>query len=116
MLNNARVTDAVVREMMGCLAADGWMLITEPTREYTEMLISQAFMMTRPEDDRKNSDSTFMSVEQWLEVLRRAGALQVKVLPDPDHVLDALGQKLFIVRKGTHAEMQPYFMQSGQCC
>ncbi|MBY9080394.1 Gfo/Idh/MocA family oxidoreductase [Paenibacillus sp. HN-1] len=115
MLNNARDTDAVVREMMGCLANDGWMLITEPTREYTEMLISQAFMMTRPEDDRQNSDSTFMSVEQWLEVMRKAGAPLVKVLPDSDHALAPLGQKLFIVRKGSHAEMQPYFMQSGQC-
>ncbi|MEK5023508.1 bifunctional Gfo/Idh/MocA family oxidoreductase/class I SAM-dependent methyltransferase [Paenibacillus sp. FSL M7-1046] len=112
MLNNARDTDAVVRELTGCLAPGGWMLITEPTREYTEMLISQAFMMTRPEDDRKNSDTTFMSVEQWLEVFRKAQVLHVTSLPGGRHALAPLGQKLFIVRKGTDAEVQPHFVQS----
>lgn len=113
MLNNARDTDAVVRELAGCLAPGGWMLITEPTREYTEMLISQAFMMTKPDDDRKNSDTTFMSVEQWLKVFRNSQDLHVISLPDEQHALAPLGQKLFIVRKGNDAEVQPHFVQSG---
>jgi len=100
MLNNARDTDAVVQNLMHCLVPGGWMLITEPTREYSEMLISQAFMMTRPADDRQSTQTTFMSVPQWLDVFRRANASEVRVLPDERHALAPLGQQLFIVRKG----------------
>lgn len=101
MLNNARNTDRAVRDLLQCLAPGGTMLITEPVREFAEMLISQAFMMSRPEDDRKNTDSTFLNVAQWLDVFRRAGAEAASVQPDDAHPLAPLGQKLFVVRKGS---------------
>jgi SAM-dependent methyltransferase len=101
MLNNVRDTDRAIREIMQCLAPGGTILITEPVREFVEMLISQAFMMTSPEDDRKNTDSTFMNVDQWLDVFRRAGAEVAAVLPGETHPLAPLGQKLFVARKGT---------------
>ncbi|GAC43841.1 bifunctional Gfo/Idh/MocA family oxidoreductase/class I SAM-dependent methyltransferase [Paenibacillus popilliae] len=110
MLNNARDTDGVVQGLMECLVPGGVMLITEPVREFTEMLISQAFMMTPPEDDRKNTNTTFMSVQQWRDVFRRAGAQEVTALPDEAHPLAPLGQKLFAVRKGKDAEVQPHFV------
>lgn len=110
MLNNARDTDKVIQGLMQSLVPGGWMLITEPIREFTEMLISQAFMMTRPEDDRQRSNTTFMSVKQWLDVFYQAGAREVAALPDEQHPLAPLGQKLFVVRKGTDAEMQPHFV------
>lgn len=110
MLNNARDTDRVIQSLMKCLVPGGVMLITEPVGEFTEMLISQAFMMTRPEDDRKNTNTTFMSVQQWLDVFRRAGAQEVTALPDEAHPLAPLGQKLFTVRKGKDAEVQPHFV------
>ncbi|WP_371373272.1 Gfo/Idh/MocA family oxidoreductase [Sporomusa aerivorans] len=100
MLNNARDTDKVIQDLIESLVPGGWLLITEPTREFTEMLISQAFMMTRPEDDRKNTQTTFLSVQQWREVFRRAGAEAVAALPAESHPLAPLGQKLFVVRKG----------------
>lgn len=99
MLNNARDTDQVIQGLLQSLVPGGKMLITEPIREFPEMLISQAFMMTSPEDDRKNTRTTFMSVKQWQEVFRRAGAQEVMTLPDERHPLAPLGQKLFIVRK-----------------
>ncbi|ERI11047.1 bifunctional Gfo/Idh/MocA family oxidoreductase/class I SAM-dependent methyltransferase [Aneurinibacillus aneurinilyticus] len=101
MLNNARDTDKVIQGLMQILVPEGWMLITEPTREFPEMLISQAFMMTHPEDDRRNTQTTFMYTKQWLDVFYRAGAQEVMALPDEDHPLAPLGQKLFVVKKGT---------------
>ncbi|GIQ70290.1 methyltransferase [Xylanibacillus composti] len=100
MLNNARDTDRIVQDLLECLVPGGWLLVTEPVKEFTEMLISQAFMMTVPEDDRRNTNTTFMSVGQWLDVFDRAGAREVTVLPDESHPLAPLGQKLFAVRKG----------------
>lgn len=106
MLNNASDTDQVIQGLMQCLAPGGWLLITEPTREFLEMLISQAFMMTPPTDARKHSQTTFLSVRQWLDVFERAGAGEIAVLPDEEHPLAPLGQKLFIIRKPTAAEAQ----------
>jgi SAM-dependent methyltransferase len=103
MLNNARDTDKTIQGLMQSLVPGGWMLITEPTREFMEILISQAFMMTRPEDDRKNTKTTFLSVKQWLDVFHQAGAQEVVTLPDEEHPLAHLGQKLFVVRKGKDA-------------
>ncbi|MDK8183096.1 bifunctional Gfo/Idh/MocA family oxidoreductase/class I SAM-dependent methyltransferase [Paenibacillus sp. UMB4589-SE434] len=110
MLNNARDTDKVVQGLMQVLVPGGWMLITEPTREFVEMLISQAFMMTVPEDDRQLTQTTFMSVHQWLEVFQLAGADEVAAFPDEAHPLAPLGQKLFVVRKGLDAEVQPHIV------
>jgi thiazolinyl imide reductase len=100
MLNNARDTDKVIQGFMQSLVPGGWMLITEPIREFLEMLISQAFMMACPEDDRKNTKTTFMCVKQWLDVFQQAGAQKVVTLPYEDHPLAPLGQKLFVVQKG----------------
>ncbi|MDR0270436.1 bifunctional Gfo/Idh/MocA family oxidoreductase/class I SAM-dependent methyltransferase [Paenibacillus sp.] len=100
MLNNASHTDQIIKSLMHSLAPGGWMFITEPIRESLEMLISQAFMMNRPEDERRNTNTTFMSVKQWMDVFHRAGAHQVMALPEEDHPLAPFGQKLFIVRKG----------------
>lgn len=105
MLNNARHIEQTVARMMQCLMPGGWLLITEPTRECVEMLISQAFMMTHPEDDRQNGQTNFMTVTQWSAVFQRAGASEITVFPAKGHPLAPLGQQLFIVRKGTNAEM-----------
>ncbi|MCR8985816.1 bifunctional Gfo/Idh/MocA family oxidoreductase/class I SAM-dependent methyltransferase [Brevibacillus laterosporus] len=105
MLNNARDTDQVIRNLMQSLVPGGWLIITEPTREFVEMLISQAFMMTPPEDDRKNTQSTFMSVQQWTDVIQGAGAKEFVILPNEEHPLAPLGQKLFIIRKEADADV-----------
>lgn len=99
VLNNALDTDRTVRRLLRALRPGGWLLMTEPTGEFPEMLISQAFMMTRPEDGRKDADSTFMTERQWREVFRRAGAGKVLVFPGENHALAPLGQKMMAVNK-----------------
>ncbi|TKI54144.1 methyltransferase [Brevibacillus antibioticus] len=111
MLNNARDTDAVIQGLLKTLVQGGWMIITEPTREFVEMLISQAFMMTPPVDDRKNTQSTFMTVQQWLDVFERAGVKELAVLPEESHPLAPLGQKLFLIKNnidvGVRQQLSP---------
>ncbi|MFF2081292.1 Gfo/Idh/MocA family oxidoreductase [Kitasatospora sp. NPDC058162] len=99
VLNNARDTDATVGALVELLAPGGWLLVTEPTREHLEILTSQAFMMTAPEDARAKSGRTFLSPDQWLDVYAGAGVRQVRTLPAESHVLAPLGQRLFVARK-----------------
>ncbi|MBU3186313.1 bifunctional Gfo/Idh/MocA family oxidoreductase/class I SAM-dependent methyltransferase [Clostridium estertheticum] len=99
VINNALDTDVVIRGLFNLLVPGGWLLITESIHECREMLISQAFMMTSPTDDRKNTKATFMSIEQWEDVFHNAGAEEVLILPGEDHVLNLLGQKFFAVKK-----------------
>ncbi|UHA73195.1 bifunctional Gfo/Idh/MocA family oxidoreductase/class I SAM-dependent methyltransferase [Paenibacillus sp. 481] len=105
VLNNAFNTDKAVAGLVQLLVPGGWLLFTEPVREFPEILISQSFMMTQPEDDRKRSQSTFMSVKQWQDVFARAGAAEVLTLLDEAHPLAPLGQQFFAVRKKNDAEM-----------
>ncbi len=100
VLNNARDIDKVIQGLMKILAPEGWMLILEPAQEFLEILISQAFMMTPPEDNRKDTKTTFMSVKQWIDVFYQANAKKVVTLPEEEHLLAPFGQKLFIVQKG----------------
>ena len=99
VLNNAADADKSVRSLFEVVRPGGYLLITEPTREHVEILISQAFMMTPSEDERRRTDCTFLAVAQWLEVLRRAGATRVEVFPQEEHVLAPLGQRLFVVER-----------------
>ncbi|MFI9362718.1 Gfo/Idh/MocA family oxidoreductase [Kitasatospora sp. NPDC053057] len=98
VLNNARDTDATVRGLAELLVPGGWLLITEPTREHLEILASQAFMMTTPEDARAATGATFLSRRQWLDVLAAVGLDDVLTLPGEDHPLAPLGQRLFAAR------------------
>jgi thiazolinyl imide reductase len=100
VLNNARDIDKVIQGLMEILAPGGWMLILEPAQEFLEILISQAFMMTPPEDSRKDTKTTFMSLKQWMDVFYQANAKEVVALPEEEHLLAPFGQKLFIVQKG----------------
>ncbi|GAA2801140.1 hypothetical protein GCM10010441_27500 [Kitasatospora paracochleata] len=99
VLNNACDADATVRELVKLLAPGGRLLITEPTREHLEILASQAFMMTPPQDARRESGTTFLSRAQWSDVLTGAGLGDVRTLPAEDHPLAPLGQRLFAARK-----------------
>ncbi len=99
VLNNAENTDKVIEQMMNSLIKGGWLLITEPTREFLEILISQAFMMTMPEDVRKEEKTTFFTPSQWSNVFNKAGAQKIVVLPKEDNPLTPFEQKLFIVKK-----------------
>lgn len=99
VLNNAHNSETTVRWLAEALAPGGVMLITEPTREHLEILVSQAFMMTPPQDDRQRSGLRFLTANQWCDLFVRAGLQILHQLPGEQHVLAPLGQRLFIVRR-----------------
>ncbi|HDS1153837.1 TPA: Gfo/Idh/MocA family oxidoreductase [Pluralibacter gergoviae] len=105
VLNNARDSEQTVRGLAQALAPGGHMLVSEPTREHLEILISQAFMMPPPQDDRRRSGLRFLTVAQWRDLFRRAGLEVVASLPDEGHLLAPLGQRLFIVRRPPDAAL-----------
>ncbi|GAA4004636.1 hypothetical protein GCM10022247_27080 [Allokutzneria multivorans] len=98
VLNNARDADATLKRLKELLVPGGSLLIIEPTREYYEILISQAFMMTAAEDARLRSGTTFLSRQQWVEAIDRAGLSLVDVTPDDAHPLSPMSQYLFVAR------------------
>lgn len=99
MLNNVDNIDKSVQEMFRWLHDDGTIIVIEPIREFVELLVSQVFMMKPPSDDRKNSRTTFMSVKQWKDVFIKAGAEEIVVLPDENHILSPFGEVMFVVKK-----------------
>ncbi|MGC9539621.1 amino acid adenylation domain-containing protein [Streptomyces sp. UG1] len=110
VLNNARDTAAALAALRSLLVPGGLLLVTEPTREHYEILISQAFMMTGAEDLRRtdDADATFVTREQWLRLFSEAGGRNEVCLPQPGHVLEPLGQHVFAVRfKTDRAHVDP---------
>lgn len=99
VLNNAHNSETTVRWLAEALVPGGVMLITEPTREHLEILVSQAFMMNPPQDDRQRSGLRFLTADQWRDLFARAGLQLLHQLPDQYHKLAPLGQRLFIVQR-----------------
>ncbi|EHC5871741.1 Gfo/Idh/MocA family oxidoreductase [Salmonella enterica subsp. enterica serovar Eastbourne] len=99
VLNNSLNTDKTLSMLSSLLSYDGLILFSEATREHLEILSSQAFMMPQADDERKISQTHFLSVEQWKRALVRAGFINIHVFPDEDHPLSPLGQRLFVSSK-----------------
>ncbi|WP_394843133.1 class I SAM-dependent methyltransferase [Pendulispora brunnea] len=98
VLNAARDTDASIRGLTQLLQSEGWLVLTEPTREEFWVLASQAFMLGESSDGRASTDTTFLSLPQWNAVLDRAGLCRVLGLPEEGHPLHRLGHRVFVAR------------------
>ncbi|WP_173012535.1 class I SAM-dependent methyltransferase [Niveispirillum sp. SYP-B3756] len=99
-LNAARNTDASIGWLRDLLRPGGWLILTEPTREEVWVMASQAFMMGQTDDERQETQATFLSLAQWNRVLEAAGLVRVLGLPDHQHPLSRLGHRVFAARKG----------------
>ncbi|MFI8460936.1 methyltransferase [Kitasatospora sp. NPDC085464] len=98
-LAGARDPDAAARRLTGLLAPGGWLLLTEPTREHHEFLISRALLpLGIAEDARLTPGGTPPSATGWREALAGAGVGTVLTLPGEDHPLTLLGHQLFAAR------------------
>ncbi len=97
VLNNVKDTDRVLKNLKALLVPGGVMFIIEADGESIQMLISQIFMMESADDVRKESDTTFMDEEQWLEAFAGADLKLLDMIPGNDHKLYSFGQKLFIL-------------------
>lgn len=100
VLNNARDTDHSLRLLGWRLVPGGWLLISEPTREVQWISMTQAFLMTTAADDRRMTDSTFLSHDQWRAAFDRLPDMSpVLDLPPASHPLGAIGQRVFALRR-----------------
>jgi thiazolinyl imide reductase len=99
VLNNVKNTEFVLTQLKKALKRDGVLLISEADGESLQMLISQVFMMDLAEDDRRKENATFMTKAMWIANFEKAGLKVLGVMPEENHKLALLGQKLFIVAK-----------------
>ncbi|MFC0104864.1 non-ribosomal peptide synthetase [Kibdelosporangium aridum] len=91
VLNNARHIGRTLAWLRELLAPGGRLIVTEPTREHYEVMGSQAFMMTQPEDLRAETGMTFYTTEQWMTELHAQVCLPASGSP-----LEPLGQHVFV--------------------
>ncbi|MFI6365137.1 class I SAM-dependent methyltransferase [Nocardia sp. NPDC050630] len=106
VLHNAKHCGRTLHELRKLLAPGGFLIFVESCREHCQLLTSMHFLMspkpggTPPGDTdiRAGTDRIFLSEHQWLDQLTLAGLRPHLVLPDADHPLAALGQRVFVAR------------------
>ncbi|MGH8082746.1 MAG: methyltransferase [Lysobacter sp.] len=108
VLNAARNTDASLRWLGELLRPGGWLLLTEPTVEEFWVMASQALMLVDADDERADSQATFLSWPQWRQALDQAGFERMIDLPPPQHPLQRLGHRVFAaqIKRGRHAPQE----------
>ncbi|MBN1077586.1 class I SAM-dependent methyltransferase [Clostridium botulinum] len=99
VLNNSKNMKFTLDNFNKVLKKGGYLLATESIIEFKAMLISQAFMMEMPNDDRKEINSTFLNLKQWEKQFYDSGFKAINVIPDSTHKLAQFGQKLFLLEK-----------------
>lgn len=93
VLNNAKNIVFTLENLKKLLVKSGNLIVTEPIKEFPQMLISQAFMMTENEE---LENQLFMSKEQWLEKLENVGFEIKEVFPREESKYYNFGQCLFL--------------------
>ena len=96
VLENAKDIEKSIERIEELLMPQGYFLFSAPLRDEEWLLISQALMMTVPED-KLRENAAFMAQDDWLKVLQRHGNNKAaKVIPEKDSNLSCLGLNLFI--------------------
>ncbi|QQN56944.1 class I SAM-dependent methyltransferase [Anaerococcus obesiensis] len=98
VLNNSSNLEKVMKAFLKKIRPDGVMLITEPIGNPIEMLVSQVFMMEEPDDIRKIKNSTFLELNDWIELINRCGDFDISIFPRENFKLNIFGQKLLIIK------------------
>ncbi len=99
VINNAKDTYKTMKDIIDALKEGGIFLMVEAVRESLEIMISQSFMMTAPEDVRDEKGQVFYTQSDWEELFNRFDNITWKAIPDADAPQSALGQALFVIRK-----------------
>lgn len=99
VLNNAVDTEISLKNILRLLKRGGTLIISEPTGEFAEILISQAFMIMKPIDQRSQSKTTFLTDNQWRDTITRQGIESILVFPQRGHAFENLRQRLYVIKK-----------------
>lgn len=98
VLNNSKNLERVIKELLKKIEPNGLMMIIEPIDEPIEILVSQVFMMEEPSDIRNKKNSTFLDLDDWIELINQYGDYELSVFPRKSSSLNMFGQKLFVIR------------------
>jgi pyochelin synthetase len=90
VLENARNQRRALENIRLLTAAQGWVILTEPTRECPWIMASQAFMMTPPEDTERQQGS-YLDEHGWQSLMYEVNQDPVLCLPQQGHVLQHQG-------------------------
>lgn len=99
VLNNSSNTDKCIKQISQMLKKGGKLYVAETVVEVPDILISQAFMMTPPQDIRKKKDRMFLTRDEWIDILENMGFCEISEFPEQGNYLEILGQKLFCCTK-----------------
>lgn len=97
VLENARHQRQALERIRLLSAPQGWLIITEPTREHPWIMASQAFMMTPPEDKQRQSGS-YLDQHAWRTLMQQVNDAPVLCLPSASHALAGQGFHLLAQR------------------
>ncbi|WP_327585115.1 amino acid adenylation domain-containing protein [Nonomuraea sp. NBC_00507] len=100
VLHNSQDAAVVLARFRELLAPGGWLVFIETTREHVQIMSSMEFLMNPGdyEDVRRGRDRTFITREEWHDLLEGAGAHVHACLPEPAEPLAPLGQCVFAAR------------------
>jgi pyochelin synthetase len=94
VLENARDVPAALTRLRELVTPGGWLVLTEPTREHAWILLSQAFMMTEP-DDALRRERSYLERDEWLRLIAGQQTSPLLCLPGDGHALTPQGMHLF---------------------
>jgi pyochelin synthetase len=97
VLENARDIPESMNRVAELICPGGWFVFTEPTKEHSWILASQAFMMTEPTDSLR-TETSYLDREAWINLLKEYGEESILFLPDLKHKLSPMGVHLFAKR------------------
>lgn len=96
VLNNVTDIKETVIKLEELISPNGYLVFSETTSAEAWLLISQALMMTRPNDFLRR-DKVFISPEQWIEVLNESDNREnAYMFPEKESSSAILGAGLFV--------------------
>ncbi|MCL7364059.1 non-ribosomal peptide synthetase [Streptomyces ardesiacus] len=110
VLHNSVHAEHVLARLRELLAPGGWLVFIEATRDAYHVMTSMEFNagLHGFEDERRETGQTFFGRDQWLRMLRGAGAEVAFCLPEEDSPLSRIGQHVFASRfKADRAPLRP---------
>ncbi|MEM7760586.1 MAG: SDR family oxidoreductase, partial [Cyanobacteria bacterium P01_A01_bin.40] len=91
-LHIAQDINATLQHVRSLLAPGGLLLVWEKTQQTLDLDITWALLMNPSQEEERSLDNLYLSNEQWQEVLRANGFIQVAAVPETG----ALGQQVLI--------------------
>ncbi|MGW2086489.1 AMP-binding protein, partial [Streptomyces sp. NPDC001880] len=110
VLHNSVQAEHVLTRLRELLAPGGWLVFIEATRDAYHVMTSMEFNagLHGFEDERRETGQTFFGRDQWLRMLREAGAEVAFCLPEEDSPLSRIGQHVFASRlKADRTRLRP---------